>query len=93
MKDLSQRVPFRPLIRFVFMYVFLKGFLDGRAGFAWCTLQAFYEYMIVLKAWEIQHLPVATLDALATPMAGPIVPSAPNPPETAIPAPVLSQIP
>jgi hypothetical protein len=40
------------------MYFVLGGILDGRAGFAWCTLQAFYEYMIVLKAWEIQHLPV-----------------------------------
>jgi hypothetical protein len=29
--------------------------LDGRAGLAWCTLQAFYEYLIVLKAWELRH--------------------------------------
>jgi glycosyltransferase involved in cell wall biosynthesis len=61
LKDLSQRVPFRPLVRFIYMYFFLGGCLDGRAGFAWCTLQAFYEYMIVLKAWEIEHLPVAQL--------------------------------
>jgi glycosyltransferase involved in cell wall biosynthesis len=62
LKDLSQRLPFRPLIRFIYMYFLLGGCLDGRAGFAWCTLQAFYEYMIVLKVWEIQHLPVPTLD-------------------------------
>ncbi|MBE9032323.1 glycosyltransferase family 2 protein [filamentous cyanobacterium LEGE 11480] len=61
LKDLSQRVPLRPLVRFIYMYVFLRGFLDGRAGFAWCTLQAFYEYMIVLKVWESQHLPVPSL--------------------------------
>ncbi len=90
MKDLSQRVPLRPLIRFIFMYVFLKGFLDGRAGFAWCTLQAFYEYMIVLKAWEIQYLPVATLASLESQAANAITPSALNPPETAMPASVLS---
>lgn len=61
LKDLSQRMPFRPLIRFLYMYFFLGGFWDGRAGFTWCVLQAFYEYMIVLKAWEIQHMPVSQL--------------------------------
>lgn len=58
LKNLSLRIPGRPLVRFLYMYFVLGGILDGRAGFAWCTLQAFYEYMIVLKAWEIQHLPV-----------------------------------
>jgi glycosyltransferase involved in cell wall biosynthesis len=57
LKDLSLRMPFRPLIRFLYMYFLLGGIWDGRAGFAWCTLQAFYEYLILLKAWEIQHLP------------------------------------
>ena len=37
------------------MYLVLGGWLDGRAGLAWCTLQAFYEYLIVLKAEEMQH--------------------------------------
>ena len=55
LKDLSQRIPFRPLTRFLYMYFGLRGFLDGRAGFAWCTLQAFYEYLILLKVWEIQN--------------------------------------
>jgi glycosyltransferase involved in cell wall biosynthesis len=62
LKDLSHRIPFRPLVRFLYMYFVLRGCLDGRAGFAWCMLQAFYEYMIVLKAWELQHLPVKQLD-------------------------------
>jgi glycosyltransferase involved in cell wall biosynthesis len=62
LKDLSQRVPFRPVLRWLYMYFVLGGIWDGRAGFAWCTLQAFYEYMIVLKAWEIENLPVPTLD-------------------------------
>lgn len=63
LKDLSLRIPFRPLVRFIYMYFFLGGILDGRAGFAWCTLQAFYEYLIVLKAWELQHMPPPNLDA------------------------------
>ncbi|MGP1375346.1 MAG: glycosyltransferase family 2 protein [Almyronema sp.] len=55
LKDLSVRVPFRPLIRWFYMYFGLRGFLDGQAGFAWCTLQAFYEYLIVLKTREMQE--------------------------------------
>lgn len=62
LKDLSLRLPFRPLLRFLYMYFLLGGFLDGRAGFAWCTLQAFYEYLILLKVWEMVNLPVPTLE-------------------------------
>ncbi|PSF39352.1 glycosyltransferase [Aphanothece hegewaldii CCALA 016] len=54
LKDLSLRLPFRPLLRWLYMYFLLGGILDGRAGFAWCTLQAFYEYLILLKVEEIQ---------------------------------------
>lgn len=54
LKDLSLRLPFRPLLRWFYMYFLLGGILDGRAGFAWCTLQAFYEYLILLKVEEIQ---------------------------------------
>ncbi|MDJ0616293.1 MAG: glycosyltransferase family 2 protein [Calothrix sp. MO_192.B10] len=61
LKDLSLRLPARPLIRFLYMYFILGGCLDGRAGMAWCTLQAFYEYLILLKVWEIQHPPVSQL--------------------------------
>ncbi len=52
LKDLSLRLPFRPLLRWIYMYFILGGILDGRAGFAWCTLQAFYEYLILLKVEE-----------------------------------------
>jgi glycosyltransferase involved in cell wall biosynthesis len=55
LKDLSLRIPFRPLMRWFYMYFILQGFLDGKAGFAWCTLQAFYEYLILLKVEELQQ--------------------------------------
>ncbi|NEO27344.1 MAG: glycosyltransferase family 2 protein, partial [Kamptonema sp. SIO4C4] len=57
LKDLSLRLPFRPLLRFIYMYFLLGGFLDGRAGWTWCILQAFYEYFILLKIWELEHQP------------------------------------
>lgn len=62
LKDLSLRLPGRPLLRFFYMYFLLGGCLDGRGGFAWCTLQAFYEYLILLKVWEMKHLPTPYLD-------------------------------
>ena len=55
LKDLSLRIPGRPFVRFIYMYFFLGGILDGRAGFTWCVLQSFYEYLILLKVWEIQN--------------------------------------
>jgi glycosyltransferase involved in cell wall biosynthesis len=65
LKDLSLRIPLRPIVRFVYMYFFLGGLLDGRAGFAWCTLQAFYEYLILLKVWEIKNMPLPNRPHLA----------------------------
>lgn len=64
LKNLSLRLPARPIIRFLYMYFILGGCLDGRAGFAWCTLQAFYEYLILLKVWEMKHIPTPKLDNL-----------------------------
>ena len=55
LKDLSLRLPLRPLIRWFYMYFMLGGWRDGEAGFAWCTLQGFYEYLIVLKVKELKR--------------------------------------
>jgi glycosyltransferase involved in cell wall biosynthesis len=66
LKDLSLRIPGRPLVRFFYMYFVLGGCLDGRAGFAWCTLQAFYEYLILLKAWEMKHIPTPSLNTVTS---------------------------
>ncbi len=55
LKDLSLRLPLRPLTRWLYMMFILGGWRDGRAGLAWCTLQAFYEYLIVLKVHELNH--------------------------------------
>lgn len=55
LKDLSLRLPCRPVLRWFYMYFILRGFLDGKAGFTWCTLQAFYEYLILLKVEELQQ--------------------------------------
>jgi len=53
LKELSFRMPLRPLVKFLYMYVLKRGFLDGRAGYTYCKLQAMYEYMIVVKMREL----------------------------------------
>jgi glycosyltransferase involved in cell wall biosynthesis len=55
LKNLSFRMPFRPLLKFIYLYVFKLGFMDGYAGWVYCRLQAMYEYMIVLKMKELQR--------------------------------------
>jgi glycosyltransferase involved in cell wall biosynthesis len=52
-KELFYRLPARPLIKFLLLYVAKRGFLDGRAGFHYAMLQSFYEYMIVRKTKEL----------------------------------------
>lgn len=53
-KELFYRIPFRPLVKFLILYVIKRGFLDGRAGFTYATLQSIYEYFIVLKTRELE---------------------------------------
>jgi glycosyltransferase involved in cell wall biosynthesis len=55
LKQVFYRLPGRPAIRFLYLYVGRRGFLDGRAGFTYSVLQAIYEYFIVIKAREAQH--------------------------------------
>ena len=55
LKELSFRMPCRPLAKFLWMYLLKRGFLDGSAGFTYCRLQAMYEYMIVVKMAELSR--------------------------------------
>jgi len=54
-KGVLQALPFRPLTRFLLLYVLRGGFLDGRAGLVYAQLQACYERMIVAKLDEAAH--------------------------------------
>jgi glycosyltransferase involved in cell wall biosynthesis len=53
-KEIFYRMPMRPLIKFLFLYVYKRGFLDGRAGTTYALLQAMYDYMIVIKVRELK---------------------------------------
>jgi glycosyltransferase involved in cell wall biosynthesis len=54
LKELSYRLPFRPALRFVYQYLFRRGFLDGRAGWRYCRLLARYEGFAVTEARRLR---------------------------------------
>lgn len=55
LKALSFRLPGRPLLRFLYMYLLRRGFMDGWPGYVYCRLLASYELMIVIKMAEIRR--------------------------------------
>jgi glycosyltransferase involved in cell wall biosynthesis len=55
LKSLSFRIPCRPTLRFLYMYIVRLGFLDGVAGYHYCRLLSIYEYLSVMKLKEIRR--------------------------------------
>jgi glycosyltransferase involved in cell wall biosynthesis len=55
-KLLSYRLPFRPLMRFLYVYVLRFGFLDGRPGWRYARLLAFYESLIDRNVHDLRIL-------------------------------------
>ncbi|KVF04312.1 glycosyltransferase family 2 protein [Burkholderia vietnamiensis] len=55
-KEMFYRMPMRPLVKFFILYVAKRGFLDGRAGFVYASLQSIYEYFITLKTDQMLNL-------------------------------------
>lgn len=54
LKRMVRRLPFRPFLRFIYVYVFQAGFLDGREGYIFARLHAVYEFLAVAKAAELR---------------------------------------
>jgi hypothetical protein len=52
-KGLYYRMPGRPLLKWLYMMVARRAFLDGRAGVTYAALQTFYEFLIVQKEHEL----------------------------------------
>ncbi len=53
-KELFYRLPGRPFLKWLYMMLVRRAFLDGRAGLTYAYLQAIYEYMIVIKTRELE---------------------------------------
>ncbi len=52
LKWLYLRVPAKPVVMFLYLYVVRAGFLDGRAGLLFCALRAAHELHIDAKVYE-----------------------------------------
>jgi glycosyltransferase involved in cell wall biosynthesis len=63
------RLPFGPLLYFFYQYIFLRGFLDGSAGFRYSFLRAQYRYWIDLKV--IEYRDTGVLPSVQWPRRGP----------------------
>ncbi|MEO7797930.1 MAG: glycosyltransferase family 2 protein [Opitutaceae bacterium] len=55
LKRAARRVPFRPLLRFLYVYVIQGGFMDGTRGYYFARLHAIYEFLSVAKAAELRR--------------------------------------
>lgn len=54
LKQLASYLPFRPTLRFIYVYFFRGGFLDGRAGLHYAFMMAIYQYFIDVNQREIR---------------------------------------
>ncbi len=55
LKRFSQHLPFRPFLRFLYVYIWQMGFLDGREGYYFARLHAVYEFLSVAKSYELRR--------------------------------------
>jgi len=55
LKQWSQSLPFRGLLRFLYVYFWQRGFLDGREGYYFARLHGFYEFLSVAKTYELKN--------------------------------------
>ena len=68
-KRLSHHLPFRPTLRFLYVYLWQGGIWDGRAGYNFARLHGIYEFMSVAKAEELR-LPGLGPKPPSTPQGG-----------------------
>ncbi len=55
-RNVAPRLPFIALWRFLYMYVWKLGVLDGATGFRFCAFIATYDFFISLKKHELRAL-------------------------------------
>jgi len=53
-KIISRYLPFRPFLRFFYIYILEGGFLDGKEGYYFARLHAFYEFLCICKTYELK---------------------------------------
>jgi glycosyltransferase involved in cell wall biosynthesis len=56
-KGLFSKLPARPIMKFTYLFLIKRGFLDGGPGLRYALGQAIYEHMITLKKRELKVPP------------------------------------
>ena len=69
LKRAARHLPFRPTLRFLYVYLWQGGFLDGRAGYIFARLHATYEFLAVAKAAELRQQAAAAQRSADAPSA------------------------
>lgn len=54
-KQIFMRLPCRGALKFLYLYVWCRGFLDGAPGFFWCVLMAMQEVLTGLHVYARRH--------------------------------------
>lgn len=52
LRKIWKYLPFKPIITFIWLYIFRLGFLDGYRGFLISIFQSFYVFISYAKLWE-----------------------------------------
>ena len=52
LRSIFRKLPFRPTLRFLYVYIWQMGFLDGWPGYVFSRLHGHYEFLSVTKAKE-----------------------------------------
>ena len=68
LKKAAHKMPFRPLLRFLYHYVFRLGFLDGYRGYIFCRLMGIYEFLSLAKSKELKRAPAVRVRAPSVPI-------------------------
>ena len=52
LKKIYLRLPMRPVVRFLYAYLFRLGILDGKPGLVFCVLLSFYDFLCWANVYE-----------------------------------------
>ncbi len=55
LKRLAAKVPGRPVVYFLYSYLWRRGFLDGRDGLIFCMMRALYQGMVVARKHDLRR--------------------------------------
>ena len=56
LKRLARHLPFRPWLRFCYVYFWQRGYLDGLPGYYFARLHAMYEALSIMKTRELSRV-------------------------------------